>query len=244
MKRLWMITSALLLTGLVLYLSGKLGSPSRASVALVPFQQIPSPYGDTDSSTTGCSAVESFEELSAALADRGIELANPRALNSLSTQSLGVFVDRAVACPAAYFSQEHSRFSGSVVAAWLQRQSFSRIRPHAWRTCLKLRWTAASIFEIADPCRKAMSPLGRRWGRGRLDWAETLVSIEEPGERLEQAARRYANNPYCGEALAELALELHRQRHPELANRLKNELMQISVDKASRLEHKMAGQMW
>lgn len=105
--------------------------------------------------------------------------------------------------------------------------------------CLRFRWSATRINLLAEACHRALSSGHRAQGATIRSHQNSLL-IGGSHSPTRAAARRYLENPYDGERIYELAVQLAGQGRLAAAERLLEELLQIDLMAASRLEHALA----
>lgn len=231
------LTLVLTAAGLSLYL---FRAPGLSEVEiLIPLQVSDVPTVVNQARVT---SEDALQLLSRNLAKRGISLLDPRALEALPAELLKSYVENAVEHPGAFFSEEFLASSLHVVAMWLSNQhGWFRVPGKAWEVCLSLRWSVPQTREIVAACRRVAS------GLFSPGVAEKAILEKHAGYRISDAdptlARlylRYLRNPFEPDQLEELALALARNGHIEIADELAAEMLQLDIERASRLEHELS----
>ena len=140
--------------------------------------------------------------------------------------------------PALHDTDLEARAVG-MAAERIDRDLRSGNSERARSLCLRFRWSATRINALARVCQRALSSSQDKRGAIIRTHPQSLL-ISSSDRSAHTAAKRYLRNPYDGERLADLALRLAKTGQLSAAERLLEELLQIDLMAASRLDDALA----
>lgn len=201
------------------------------AVLLIPLQSRPNLADDRNSQ-----ALQKRSELLSAMTEKHDSNVPPRSeLNAI--EPLRNLVRSS---PSLLASPDLSATVASIVNALHASAKTSDDKALVAGLCLELRWTPVRLNRFADACKCSIRQISGHVDQFHIQPSQGGLLIFDPDAKTEETARTYLRQPYVAEPIYELALSLMEQGYPNEAWHLQDELLQIDMEAATKLQSELS----